>query len=66
MSKFCYEENELKIAECQCEWCVHYNDGNRSEVCPSDLLEKIINNEILCPKMKQKSVLDLFSNDKKK
>ncbi len=41
MSKFCYEEGEIRFADCQCEFCVYYNNGERSSECPKDLLDKI-------------------------
>lgn len=59
MSKFCYEEGELQFADCQCEFCIYYNNGARSEECPVELLDKIKGNEILCPKMKEQSNFDL-------
>ena len=60
MSKFCYEGNELRMADCQCEFCAYYNNGKRSEVCPDNLLESIIKNEILCPEMKDKDLSSLL------
>ena len=50
MSKFCYEEGEIRFADCQCEFCVYYNNGERSSECPKDLLDKIKSNEIRFPK----------------
>ena len=47
--KFTYYEGEIKIVDCQCELCNHYNNGKRSDVCPVELLDKIIINEISCP-----------------
>ena len=44
MSKFCYEEGEIRFADCQCEFCVYYNNGERSSECPKDLLDKIESN----------------------
>lgn len=64
MSKFCYEEGELEIADCQCDFCMFYNDGKRNEICPTDILEKIESNEVLCPNMKGQSFFDLDRNDK--
>lgn len=58
MSKFCYEEGELQFADNQCQLCVRYNGGERSEECPKEELEKIINNEILCPMLNQGSIFD--------
>lgn len=56
MSKFNYEEGELQIADCQCEFCLLYNNGARSTECPTELLEQIKANTILCPKMKEDSI----------
>ena len=47
--KFTYQEGDIKIVDCICELCSHYNNGKRSSVCPTDLLDKIKNNEIRCP-----------------
>lgn len=47
--KFTYQEGDIKIVDCQCELCNHYNNGKRSDVCPVELLDKIIINEISCP-----------------
>lgn len=47
--KFTYQEGDIKIVDCICELCFHYNNGKRSSVCPTDLLDKIKNNEIRCP-----------------
>ena len=41
MSKFCYEEGEIRFADCQCEFCIYYNNGERSSECPKELLDKI-------------------------
>ena len=59
MSKFSYEnKGEFQILDCQCEVCEYYNNGTRSEICPKELLDRIIKGEILCPEIKEKSVLD--------
>lgn len=58
MSKFCYEEGELEVADCQCELCIHYNGGARDEVCPREQLDQIIQNLIFCPKLERHSLLD--------
>lgn len=58
MSKFCYEEGEIHFADCQCEFCVYYNNGERSSECPKDLLDKIKSNEIRCPKLKDPTAFD--------
>lgn len=47
--KFVYHEGDIKIVDCICELCTHYNNGKRSDECPVDLLDKIKNNEIKCP-----------------
>lgn len=47
--KFTYYEGDIKIVDCICELCSHYNDGKRSNECPVELLDKIIINEIRCP-----------------
>lgn len=47
--KFTYQEGDIKIVDCICELCSHYNNGKRSDVCPVELLDKIIINEIRCP-----------------
>lgn len=47
--KFTYQEGNIKIVDCICELCCHYNNGKRSNECPTDLLDKIKNNEIRCP-----------------
>lgn len=47
--KFVYHEGDIKIVDYICELCTHYNNGNRSDECPIDLLDKIKNNEIKCP-----------------
>lgn len=47
--KFTYYEGDIKIVDCICELCSHYNNGKRSNECPKDLLDKIKNNEIICP-----------------
>ena len=51
MSKFSYEENELNIISCQCELCVYYNGGTYSKICPLEIIEKITDNNIICPKL---------------
>ena len=57
MGKFEYEkEGELTFGECQCDFCVYFNNGKRSEICPKELLEKIEKDEIKCPKLKQESI----------
>ncbi|MCR5048170.1 MAG: hypothetical protein K6A37_04325 [Saccharofermentans sp.] len=58
MSKFSYEKDELEIANCQCEWCVHYNSGTRSDVCPKELLDEIISNKVQCPKFEDPNAID--------
>ena len=58
MSKFCYEEGEIELVECQCELCVYYNDGARSEVCPKEQLDEIIHNTIFCPNLKEKTFFE--------
>lgn len=47
--KFTYQEGEIKIVNCICELCSHFNNGKRSIECPTNLLDKIKNNEIRCP-----------------
>lgn len=59
MSKFSYEKGELNIANCQCEWCIHYNSGKRSEECPKDLLDDIKSNKIVCPNLVDPTEIDL-------
>ncbi len=59
--KFTYHEGEIQFVDCQCEFCVYYNNGLRSENCPIGLLDKIINNEIKCPNLKD---LNAFEWDK--
>lgn len=56
MSKYNYEEGELQFADCQCEFCLLYNNGERSEECPMELLEQIEANLIRCPKLKEDSI----------
>ena len=63
MSKFCYEEGEINIVECQCELCLHYNDGKRSEVCPTTQLDEIVKNMICCPSIKKRTYFDLEDED---
>lgn len=58
MSKFCYEEGEIRLADCQCEFCIYSNNGERSEECPIELLDKIKSNEIRCPKLKDPAAFD--------
>ena len=58
--KFIYkDENEIVISNNQCELCFHYNDGKRSNICPIELLNQIINNDILCPKLLDKQQLNI-------
>lgn len=47
--RFTYQEGGIKIVNSLCELCFHYNNGKRSDECPKDLLDKILNNEIKCP-----------------
>lgn len=47
--RFTYQEGDIKIVNCLCELCSHYNNGKRSDECPKDLLDKVLNNEIKCP-----------------
>lgn len=51
MGKFDYEEGELKMADDQCHLCVHFNNGQRDEECPLELLESVLKGEIRCPKL---------------
>lgn len=51
IDKFTYKESEFKIVDCQCELCTYYNNGRRSDMCPTYLLDKIKNNEIKCPNL---------------
>ena len=60
MSKFCYEEGEIRFADCQCEFCIYYNNGERSKECPIELLDKIKSNEIRCPNGLLESAHDIF------
>lgn len=54
MDKFIYEnKGEIEFSDCQCEFCIHYNNGQRDEKCPKDLLNKIVTNEIWCPDLEQ-------------
>lgn len=62
MSKFCYEEAEIRFADCQCEFCVYYNNGERSDECPKELLARIKNNEIRCTKIKDSAAFDFGDN----
>lgn len=59
MDKFTYEEGELNISDCQCDWCVHYNSGKRSDACPKELLDDILNNKIVCPNLEDPNSIDL-------
>ena len=56
--KFTYHEGEIQFADCQCEFCIYYNNGLRSENCPIELLDKIINDEIKCPNIKDPNAFD--------
>lgn len=47
--RFTYQEGDIKVVNSLCELCSHYNNGKRSDECPKDLLDKILNNEIKCP-----------------
>ena len=55
MSKFCYEEGEIRIVECQCELCQHYNGGKRSKDCPTTQLDDIYKNMVRCPNIKRET-----------
>lgn len=59
MSKFCYEDGEVQVTNCQCELCIYYNNGTRSAECPTELLERIKLNEILCPNIKEPTTYNL-------
>lgn len=59
MDKFTYNEGEMTIVECQCELCKFYNNGERSEECPKDMLEDIISGNIFCPAFKKKVKFEL-------
>ena len=64
--KFNYtNENEFIICNSQCELCFHYNNGERSSICPKEILNQIINNDILCPKLLDKQQLNtgLFTRE---
>ena len=58
MRNFCYEEGDIKIVDCQCELCLHYNEGKRSEECPTAQIEEIQKNMVRCPKMKRKTYFE--------
>lgn len=57
MSKYCYEENELIIADSQCHLCDCFKDGKHSEVCPSELIEAIMAGKVRCPFFSRHNVL---------
>ena len=50
-------KGEFKILKSICEVCANYNDGKRNNECPLNLIDKIENNEIVCPNFKKE---DLF------
>lgn len=64
MSKFCYEENELKIADSQCDFCKHYNNGAHSECCPNELIGKIKTGQLRCPNFYRPSLLSAVEKNK--
>ena len=57
MSKYCYEENELVIADSQCSLCEKYKDGERSEICPAELIDDIMAGKVRCPFFSRHNVL---------
>ncbi|WP_024866379.1 hypothetical protein [Butyrivibrio sp. FCS014] len=58
--KFVYqEEGEFKVLSSQCEACAYYNNGEYSQKCPSDNLEKIRANQMKCPNKSIKHKWDL-------
>lgn len=60
--RFTYQEGDIKIVNSLCELCSHYNNGKRSNECPKDLMDKIINNEIKCPKFENEHSFEKTMN----
>lgn len=57
MSKYCYEENELIIADSQCSLCEYFKDGKHSDICPTELIEEIMAGKVRCPFFYRHNVL---------
>lgn len=47
---------ELQIGNSQCDFCIYYNKGKRTDICPSKQLDAIINDEIKCPHYKDSNI----------
>lgn len=56
--KFTYHEGELVFYDFPCQVCSYYNNGDRSDKCPMDLIDKIVNYEIKCPNFHDKNAFD--------
>ena len=55
MSKFSYEDNEIKIAKYQCDFCEH-KDSNSEHGCTilGEAPNNVLTNKIACTKFSKK------------